>query len=143
MHPSIEWMDSCQGRATVFLERGWGIEEKGTLTLYYLALVFFFFLLALVCSLNAMAIACLRDFTTGPPLPACNVPVLYSCITFSVLVFLVAISSPTFLMPTLCGLVFLWSLSLVLACHPYVHRTICVVQQIWVISLLVWLRLVV
>ncbi len=36
----------------------------------------------LPASESAMATACLRDLTTGPPLPECSVPALYSPITF-------------------------------------------------------------
>lgn len=38
-------------------------------------------LFACICSDNAMAMACLRLVTTGPPLPECRVWVLNSCIT--------------------------------------------------------------
>ena len=37
----LQWMAITQSRATNFPQRGWGIEEKGTLPLFYLAIPLF------------------------------------------------------------------------------------------------------
>jgi len=51
------------------------------------------FLFCLRCSDNAIAMACLTFFTTGPFLePLCSFPVLYSCITFLILFIILWVS---------------------------------------------------
>jgi len=76
---------------------------------FLLATLLLGFHLSLLCfdlpaSDKAIATACLRDLTTGPPLPECRVPLLNSPITLASLVFFTSSSHSCKLHKSTCSL---------------------------------------